>query len=101
MILLGNAIFQLKTFKEKDRKIIVVAENLADGKIRVLVEDNGGGIAIEHLDSIFSLNFSTKSELGSGIGLALAKKLVEKRLNGRIIVENRSKGASFTILLTV
>ncbi len=46
-----NAIFQLKTFKEKDRKIIVVAENLADGKIRVLVEDNGGGIAIEHLDS--------------------------------------------------
>ncbi|MGJ0301686.1 sensor histidine kinase, partial [Aliarcobacter cryaerophilus] len=101
MILLENAIFQLKTFKEKDRKIIVVAENLADGKIRVLVEDNGGGIAIEHLDSIFSLNFSTKSELGSGIGLALAKKLVEKRLNGRIIVENRSKGASFTILLTV
>ncbi|RBQ31304.1 histidine kinase [Arcobacter sp. FW59] len=100
MILLENAIFQLKNFKEKDRKIIIVAENLTDGKIRVLVEDNGGGIPIEYLDSIFSLNFSTKNKSGSGIGLSLAKTLVETRLNAQIEVANSVKGAKFTIIMS-
>ncbi|WP_207190484.1 sensor histidine kinase [Aliarcobacter lanthieri] len=99
MILLENAIFQLKYFKEKDRRIVIIAEKLSDNTVRILIEDNGGGIPKEHLNSIFDLNFSTKNKSGSGIGLALAKTLVETRLNAQIEVINSTKGAIFTITL--
>ncbi|WP_148625550.1 sensor histidine kinase [Aliarcobacter cryaerophilus] len=97
MILLENSIYELKNFKDKDRRIVVVVERYFEGKIKITIEDNGRGIQKEHLNSIFDLNFSTKNS--SGIGLALAKELVEKRFNGNIIVENTSNGTKFTILI--
>ncbi len=101
MILLENSIFQLKNFKKEDRRIVIVAEKLSAERVRIIVEDNGGGIQNEYLGFIFDLSFSTKNKSGSGIGLALAKTLVEKRLNGKIEVKNISNGASFTILLNI
>jgi PAS domain S-box-containing protein len=51
----------------------------------LLVEDNGGGIEADHLSRIFEPFFSTKQEVGTGIGLWVTKELVEKN-GGRVLV---------------
>ncbi len=55
-----------------------------EGEKAVLeVEDNGEGIDAEHLPKIFDAFFSTKEEVGTGIGLWVTRELVEKN-GGRI-----------------
>jgi len=50
-----------------------------EGETAVLeVEDNGEGIAPIHLPKIFEAFFSTKEEVGTGIGLWVTRELVEK-----------------------
>lgn len=51
----------------------------------LLVEDNGGGIDQENIERIFEPFFSTKQEVGTGIGLWVTKELVEKN-GGRVLV---------------
>ncbi|MGH9429548.1 MAG: two-component system sensor histidine kinase NtrB, partial [Terriglobia bacterium] len=64
----------------------------------VRVEDNGQGIPNEVLSKIFYPFFTTK-EKGSGIGLAIAQKIVDSH-HGSIDVESEvGKGTVFTIKL--
>jgi signal transduction histidine kinase len=56
-----------------------------DGVGALLVEDNGGGIDQSLLPRIFDPFFSTKDEVGTGIGLWVTKELVEKN-GGRVLV---------------
>jgi PAS domain S-box-containing protein len=57
----------------------------------LLVEDNGGGIEADHLPRIFEPFFSTKQEVGTGIGLWVTKELVEKN-GGRVLVTSATAG---------
>jgi signal transduction histidine kinase len=59
----------------------------------VRVEDEGHGIPAEHLPRIFEPFFSTKGDKGTGMGLAMAKILIE-RLGGSIIARNRPEGGA-------
>ncbi len=59
----------------------------------LLVEDNGMGIDAEHLQRIFEAFFSTKEEVGTGIGLWVTRELVEKN-GGRISAKSRCELAS-------
>jgi len=74
-----------------------------DGKFcRIIVKDNGIGFDEIYLDRIFiifqSLN-DRQSYEGTGIGLAIAKKIIEKH-NGLITAKSQiGKGASFIIVL--
>ena len=62
------------------------------------VKDTGPGIPADHLDRIFEPYFSTK-EGGTGLGLAMAHKIVEDH-GGAIRVESQAgSGASFIITL--
>jgi signal transduction histidine kinase len=47
--------------------------------IETVIRDSGSGIRPEHLAQIFEPFFTTKGELGTGIGLWVAKQLVESR----------------------
>ncbi|MEO6174292.1 MAG: response regulator [Flavobacterium circumlabens] len=75
----------------------------SDGKYcRIIVADNGIGFDEIYLDRIFiifqSLNDRQTYE-GTGIGLAIAKKIIEKH-NGLITAKSQSgKGASFIMVL--
>jgi signal transduction histidine kinase len=53
------------------------------------VEDNGSGIEADHMRRIFEPFFSTKQEVGTGIGLWVTKELVEKN-GGRIVVASEA-----------
>jgi signal transduction histidine kinase len=65
----------------------------------VTVEDYAGGIREEVLNKVFEKHFSTKGENGSGIGLAMAKEIIEDFCHGKLSVENTDKGARFSIYI--
>lgn len=70
-----------------------------DGVV-VVVEDTGSGIPAENLDRIFEPGFTTKgSRVGMGLGLIIARQIVERH-GGRITVESEpGKGTAFTLRL--
>ena len=60
----------------------------------LIIEDNGGGIEKENMKKIFKRFYKTPDSSGFGIGLAMAKTIVEKN-NGEISVSNIDAGARF------
>jgi signal transduction histidine kinase len=68
--------------------------------VQLSVRDTGRGIAAERLSMIFD-RFNALSEQGSGLGLALVRRLVES-LGGQIAVESRlGHGTTFRFTLPV
>ena len=67
---------------------------------RIVVSDNGLGIAQEHLPRLFEMFFrASASSYGSGLGLYITKQVIEK-LGGTISVESGTDlGTTFTIVL--
>jgi signal transduction histidine kinase len=67
-------------------------------RLSIEIIDNGTGISEEHLPHIFTPFFSTK-EKGSGIGLALARQLIQNN-NGTVrYAQSVGGGARFIITL--
>ena len=62
----------------------------------LIIEDNGGGIEKENMKKIFKRFYKTPDSNGFGIGLAMAKTIVEKN-KGEISVSNIDAGARFEI----
>ena len=60
----------------------------------LIIEDNGGGIEKEDIKKIFKRFYKTPDSNGFGIGLAMAKTVIEKN-NGEISVSNTGSGARF------
>lgn len=66
--------------------------------IHVVLEDTGTGIKQEHLSKVFEPFFTTKGDLGTGIGLWVARQLVEGRGGKISIASNTEKGNSGTTI---
>ena len=69
-------------------------------KVLIDVEDTGKGISKSHYKSVFTPGFTTKKR-GWGLGLSLAKRIVEEYHKGRIFVKTSeiNKGTIFRIEL--
>lgn len=69
----------------------------------MVVEDSGVGIPEQHIDKIFEPFFTTKiSGQGIGIGLSMAKRIVEKDFGGLLIAKSEAgRGSSFKVSLPV
>lgn len=90
--LLDNA---LKFHGDRPPRVHVGAERTADGWV-ISVRDNGIGIPREHAERVFTLFERLQRDParpGSGIGLALARKIVERH-GGRVWVEPASDGGT-------
>jgi len=83
---------------EKGR-IWMSARLLDDGALDLTVADNGPGVDPGDADRIFEPFFSTKGSQGTGLGLAVTKKIVTEH-DGTISVERGEQGgALFRIVL--
>ncbi len=76
----------------------ISAERTADDEVRIRVADDGPGIPRELRARVFQPGFSTK-EAGWGIGLSLARRIVEEAHGGRLELAPSSEGATFDVIL--
>jgi PAS domain S-box-containing protein len=82
---------------------VLVSAIERDGRLFVSVKDTGEGIPAEYLPTLFGrfVQVGAKPGGGTGLGLALAKRLVEAQ-GGQISVESRiGEGSTFTFTLPV
>jgi len=72
------------------------------GYVRVLIADNGPGIATEHIERLFNPFYTTRGESGgTGLGLSVCHGIVTKH-SGRIYAESElGKGATFIVELPI
>ena len=72
----------------------------SDERVYIDVEDTGKGIHKSHWNSVFTPGFTTKRR-GWGLGLSLAKRIIESYHKGRIYVKHSelNKGTTFRIEL--
>lgn len=99
--LLANAV---KFTPERGKVRLVVSNNLQLQQIDFHVWDTGIGIAVENYHKIFQSFMQVESSLsrqyeGTGLGLALVKKIVELH-GGKVTVDSElGKGSCFTVSL--
>jgi CheY-like chemotaxis protein/anti-sigma regulatory factor (Ser/Thr protein kinase) len=101
----ANLLNNAAKYSEPGRSIAVTAE-VKDGRAIVRIADQGAGIAPEALAAIFEMftqvEPSSAAQSGLGVGLALARRLVELH-GGTIVAESPGKGhgSVFTVALPV
>jgi signal transduction histidine kinase len=78
----------------------VLIKESKNKQITIDISDTGKGIAKKNLSKVFNPGFSTKKR-GWGLGLTLAKRIIENYHDGKLIVKNSevNKGTTFRILL--
>ena len=94
-VLVKNAIDALAG---RGGRIVVSAFPLAEGGARLRVVDDGPGIPRALRRRIFDAGFTTK-ERGWGIGLSLARRIVEENHDGKLVLADTDKGAAFDVIL--
>jgi signal transduction histidine kinase len=89
--LIMNAIDAVSESQSEKREV-VVATRVSNDRAEILVADSGPGIAADHLKEVFDPFFTTKAQ-GMGMGLAIARSIVEAH-HGQITAENGSSGGA-------
>jgi len=92
-----NAFEAMAVIRSDARRLLIRADN-GGGGISVVVRDSGPGFSGAIIDQLFEPFFSTKAE-GTGMGLAIARSIVEEH-GGTLSAENCAEGgACFTVRL--
>jgi len=97
-VLLAIITNSIQAFKEQKERQIQITGFSIDASFYLEILDNAGGIMTENLEQIFEPYFTTKENTqGTGLGLYMAKIIIEKNMQGSLSVRNEKNGALFTI----
>jgi two-component system, LuxR family, sensor kinase FixL len=98
--LMLNGMEALGQAPEDDRRILVRTAQAGDSGVELAISDTGPGIPPELLPRLFE-SFFTSKRSGMGLGLSIARSVVEAH-GGRIRAENNpDRGATFRVSLPV
>ncbi len=78
---------------------ITITTTVQEEYARITICDNAGGIPDDVMAKIFDPYFTTKGESGTGVGLHIARIIIEEHMDGRLEAANEEAGACFTITL--
>lgn len=80
-------LIRIRIFREYERSVVTI-------------HDNGGGISEDIVSKIYDPYFTTKQQnTGFGIGLYMAKLIIEKKMHGSLSARNVEGGAEFRIVV--
>jgi len=98
--ILQNSIYFLDTRKIQNPTLFISIKNINE-KIVLSIEDNARGVDLDAIEQIFQYSFSKrdKNEKSTGLGLYIAKLIVEEKLDGFISAINTKKGLRISIHL--
>ncbi|AXH12035.1 sensor histidine kinase [Halarcobacter bivalviorum] len=97
--IIKNAIdnFEINNIENKTIEIETIN---SEKSFKIIITDNGGGIASSIKDKIFEPYFSTKDDKnGTGLGLYMSKIIIEQYQKSKLYFENKKDGVSFIIEL--
>jgi len=77
---------------------VVISED--ENSSKIVIKDNGGGIPPHIMEKLFTPYTSSKGDAGTGIGLSLAKTIIEDHHKGELKANNDKDGAVFTITIS-
>jgi signal transduction histidine kinase len=99
-VILNNIISNAIRYRNGRDPVIKVNVDVTDQGAAVSIEDNGKGIAKEHLKNVFRMFYrATDDGAGSGLGLYIVKETIDK-LNGSILIDSEEgKGTTVRLLI--
>jgi signal transduction histidine kinase len=95
-VLLNLLLNSIQAIEGKGR--ITVEIEARDQSAAIIVSDTGRGILPEHLPNIFRPFYTTKGN-GTGLGLSLARRIVEEHHGSIHVTSAVGKGSKFAVLL--
>jgi signal transduction histidine kinase len=91
-------IYDIKDIRKLKNITINIDLQKINGEAILSICDNAGGIDENILPKIFNPYFTTKHQsIGTGLGLHIAKMIIEDNMNGYLSVTNKDNGAKFSI----
>lgn len=96
--ILSNAKDAFLAAPHDNMKIMITVSDHDEEYTIVRVKDNAGGIPDDIIDTIFDIYMTTKST-GSGLGLNIAKNIIEVNMDGKLRVYNIKDGSEFSIIV--
>jgi len=93
----------LDAVEDRKNPRVVVGTRLGpeEGWLRLLVRDNGIGILPEKLGDIFKPFVSSKGARGTGLGLAVSRKILREHGGDIVVQTEQGKGSLFTLRLPI
>jgi len=99
-----NILHNATKFAKKNLQDLVVSitvQKIDNDEVIVSIKDNGSGIDLQILPKLFT-KFATKSQTGTGLGMFIAKSIIEAH-GGKMWAKNNpdGRGATFTFTLPI
>ncbi len=99
-VILNNIISNSIRYRNGKAPVIKIMVNVSNKKATIEIQDNGRGIAKEHLENVYKMFYrATDDGAGSGLGLYIVKETVDK-LQGAINIKSE-EGKGTTVKLEI